>query len=372
MDVERTGKRLSVALTFAVGILSVITGIVYITYTPVIGPLEPYVPPAVRDMAGFTGALTGFVMMLGAYGLTRGYRVAWYTTTVLLPITALQGVIQSSPLSLPLIFLSLVSIPLLVINRKRFDAPIALSSSQIAAGITLIAVQVYGTVGAYSLRDQFAELDTILDAFYFTLVTASTVGYGDISATTQVARLFAMSVLLFGTASFAVAIGVLLGPVIEARLAASLGRARGQQLELLEGHVVVLGYGELTEPIISELVGRAQFVVVTRKSESASELSDRAVTVLNADPSDEAVLERAQVDDAAVAIAATNDDANDAFALLTARELSEDLRIVATATNSDNVSKLYRAGADVVLDPAHVGAQLLVDAAWVEQDHRAR
>jgi voltage-gated potassium channel len=76
---------------------------------------------------------------------------------------------------------------------------------------------VYGTVGACALRDDFEGVVTLLDAFYFAVVTMSTVGYGDMTPTSQVARLFGLSFLVVGTASFAVALGALLGPAIQAR-----------------------------------------------------------------------------------------------------------------------------------------------------------
>ena len=66
-------------------------------------------------------------------------------------------------------------------------------------------------MGAYALRDEFT-IETPVDAFYYTLATASTVGYGDVVPTSQVARLFGISVVLIGASSFAFALGTLLGP----------------------------------------------------------------------------------------------------------------------------------------------------------------
>ncbi|WP_248516054.1 NAD-binding protein [Salinarchaeum laminariae] len=365
-----TGKRFSVLLTTVVGVLSVLTGIANIAIgdVAVVGPLQPYVPAAVRLAAGFTGAITGFLMLLGAVGLRRGYRAAWALTIVLLPITAAQGLVQSNPLSVPLVLFSVLSIPMLVLSRHHFRSRVSLSTAQIAAAIALLSVQLYGTVGTYALRDEFTNVSTVLDAFYYTLVTASTVGYGDVTPTTQVARLFGMSVLLFGTATFAIALGTLLAPVLESRFAAALGRVRNRELGLLEDHVLVLGYGDLTEPIVDALTERdQQFAVITEDQHHVTELSDRGILAIQASPSDEAILERVRIADAAVAIAATDTDSADAFSVLTARQLEPDLRIVAAATNAENTAKLARAGADVVVDPAAIGGQLLVGAVEGDQ-----
>ena len=369
--IERSGlthARVAVAVTALVAVLSIVTGIANITATAFIGPLAEYVPPPIQRTAGFTGAMTGFLMLVSAYGLRRGLRVAWWSTLVLLPLTAIQGLVQSSPLSVPLVAVSVLAIPYLLATRRRFDRPISLSTSQIAAGLALVGAQAYGTIGTYAMREEFSEIETLLDAFYYTLVTASTVGYGDATPVTQEARLFGMSVLLVGTASFAVALGALLGPAVEARFASALGKMTETDLEMLDDHVLVLGYGELTEPILQELDGRVPFVVLTPDSARADRLADREILVLRSDPSDEESIERAGLDRAREVVVATNSDADDALAVLTVRQLRPDVRIVAAATDRENVGKLKRAGADTVISPATLGGRLLVQSALGRTD----
>jgi voltage-gated potassium channel len=146
----------------------------------------------------------------------------------------------------------------------------------------------------------------------------------------------------------------------------------GSQFELLEDHVVVLGYGDLTEPLVDELhENGVEFVVVTADTDRAAELRAREIDVYVGDPSDDEPLSAVRVPRARAVIAATNDDAEDAFAVLTARELNPGVRIVAAATVRDNVRKLRRAGADTVLSPAVIGGRLLVRSALGESDVEA-
>jgi voltage-gated potassium channel len=261
----------------------------------------------------------------------------------------------------PLVAASVVALPTLLYNRRRFEREFDPTPTQLAAVASLVGAQAYGTVGAYALRDQFTGVSSLTDAFYFTVVTGSTVGYGDITPQSEVARLFGVSVLLVNVAAFAVALGVLLTPAIEARLAHALGRMSETDLERLERHVIVLGYGDLTEPVLDEL--GAQRYLVVAPEERARALREQDVPVLPGDPSDEETLERAGVDRARAAVAATNDDAADALAILTARQLNPDLRIVAAATHRENVRKLERAGANTVISPASIGGRLLVRSA---------
>ncbi|MFB6152562.1 MAG: NAD-binding protein [Haloarculaceae archaeon] len=365
--------RAAVWLPTLVAVLSVVTGVANIS-AAITGPLSAYVSPAVQRAAGFTGALTGFLMLLSAGGMRRRLRVAWIATVVLLPVTALQGLVQSSDVSLPLVALSLLSLPTVLVNYDRFDRPLDLTTTQLSAAAALVGALVYGTAGTFALREQFDGVSTLLDAFYFTVVTASTVGYGEITPVHpqgQSARLFTLSVVVIGTTSFALGLGSLLGPAIEARLSQALGTMNDTDLELLEDHVVVLGYGDLTEPLLEELAAAADFVVVTPDSDQAVALRNRDVDVVTGDPSDEAPQQQAGVEHARAVVAATNDDAQDALAILTARELNPGVRIVAGATDRENTRKLRRAGADAVISPAVIGGHLLVASALDEADAEA-
>lgn len=367
-DRDWVGVRASILLTFAVAALSVATGIINISTTTVAGPLSPFIPPIVQRTVGFTGTLTGFLMLAGAFLLRGRYRLGWYWTMAMLPVTAVQGLLQASSYSYPLVALSLIALPVVALNRRTFDNDLDLTTTQIAATASLVAAQVYGTTGTYALQDEFQGVDSLTDAFYYTLVTGSTVGYGDIYAQTEQARLFAMSAILLSVASFAVALGVVLTPMIEARLSAALGRMTEQQLDTFENHVLVLGYGDLTEPILEELEDQARFVVITEDEGVTRRLTNRDVHVLTADPSDEEPLESAGIERARAVIAATNSDAEDALSILTARQLNPEIHIAVGVSQRENVSKLKRAGADTVISPAAIGGHLLVEAAMGKGD----
>lgn len=358
----------AVALTAVVGVISVVTGVVSLSYAPYVTPLATYIPDTVRSVVSLTGAFTGFAMILSAWGLSHCLRVAWYTSLTLLPMTALQGLAQSNVLSVPLVILSLIAVPGVAVSRSRFSRPLTFDQGQWAAVGALSSALLYGTVGSYALRDDFANVQTPLDALYYTVITVSTVGYGDAVPTTGLARTFAISFVVVGTASFAFALGSLVTPAIEARLSKALGRMTELQLETLEDHVVVLGYTGDTGPIAEELNDRSEFVVLTPDDDVASRLRDRGIMTVRANPSNEAALERARIGKARAVVAATNDDADDSLAVLTARQMNPEIRIVVSAADEENVHKLHRAGADTVISPASIVGDLLVESALTGED----
>ncbi|WP_299332848.1 NAD-binding protein [Haloplanus sp.] len=162
---------------------------------------------------------------------------------------------------------------------------------------------MYGTVGAYAMRENFVGVDTVTDAFYYIIVTGTTVGHGGATPTTQVTELFSPSVIVLGTGMFTVATGSLLVPVLESRISNAFGIITASELTLIEDHVLVLGHGDPTEPLMCELA-------------TATE-----VNVLTADPTDETALRDARIDSARGVVVATDDDARDALAVIDSRLL---------------------------------------------------
>ena len=359
----RARERLALVLVAGVGTLSLLTGVINLAPSVWATPLARYVPEVIQTAVALTGAFTGFAMLVTAWGLKRRLSVAWQSAVVLLPVTALQAVAQSSLLSLPLFVLSLAALPTTLASRRAFDREVSFTQTQWSGVGALLAVLLYGTIGSYLLREHFQNLNTPLDALYYTVVTASTVGYGDVTATSPLGRAFAVSVVVLGIAGFGLAAAALLVPAMENQLLRALGRMTQTELELLRDHLIVLGYSDLTEPILTELEDRVEVVVITEDDDTATRLADRGYDVFVADPTDESILERAQISEAAAVVAATDDDADDALAVLTVRQLDSDVRIVSAATERENVEKFKRAGADVVISPATIVGHLLVEAA---------
>lgn len=82
--------RTAVVLTFAVAVLSIFVGLFHISGLGVEGLLTGFIPDPIRRTVGFTGTITGFTMLGGAYALKNGYRIGSYATAVLLPLTEIQ------------------------------------------------------------------------------------------------------------------------------------------------------------------------------------------------------------------------------------------------------------------------------------------
>ncbi|SDQ55747.1 NAD-binding protein [Natronobacterium texcoconense] len=357
---EFSGSKTAVVLTGFVAVLTFVTGLSNLSQPDVTydGPLAALIPGE-PGVVQFTGVLLAFVLGALVIGLQRRKRLTWYLTLLVLPLVTVLPLTTLRPTDVPLLLSILVALPLLLVNRDAFDQRIQLSSLQIASLSSIVGVVLYGTVGSYALQDQFAGLETWGDSVYYVVVTIATVGYGDITPLTTEAKWFSLSVILFGTGAFTVAIGSLIVPAIEKRMATAFGNMTPSELSLLEDHVLVLGHSDITESLLDELETEADVVVVTRDVDDAAELNEREVNVLTDDPTHEETLHDARIDDASGVVVATRDDANDVLAVLAARTANPEIRIVAAANDRQHVGKLEQVGADEVISPMAIGGRLL-------------
>jgi len=358
-----------VQLVAVLSVLSIVTGVATLTGAAKINFIADQLPLSATESAGFTGSLTGFLLFLTSYGLRRRWRAAWYVSLFLVPTVTIQGVLQSSVFSTPLVLLSLVVFVTLLSKEGVFDRNVTLTDTQIAAGLALVGAQAYGTIGTYSLRNEFRGIDTLLDAFYFTIVTGSTVGYGDATPIPEsgFARLYALSVLIVSTATFAVALGTLLTPAIENRFTEALGMTDDAELDQLSDHIIIAGNDQLTAPIIDNLRGDCSLLVIS-DTDTPQNFTELDVLELHGSRTSNETFERARLDTARAVVIATEDDAEDIMTAITVRKQDDDIWIVAAATNNENIEKFRFVGANTIISPALVGGELLAESARTQQD----
>lgn len=355
-----SGAKATVGLISVIAILAFVSGLSILSQEEIAleGPMAPFIP-AVESVTRFGSVLVAFGFALVSFGLKRRKRLAWYVAAILLPFTALFPLLTLESTHIPLFVLTVVAFPLLILNREQFQEPLDLTPLQIASLASIVGVLAYGTIGSFAIQEQIVNLETWTDAFYFVLVTIATVGYGDMTPITTEAKWFSLSVIIFGVGAFTTAIGALIVPAIEKRMANAFGNMTPSSLALLEDHIIILGYSEMTEAVLAEIGDDVDVVVVTNDTEVASDLDDEEIDVLTADPTKVETLENAKVEFARGVVVATNDDARDVLAILATREVNPDVRIVAAAIESHNIEKFKQVGANHVVSPSLIGGQLL-------------
>ncbi|NGM67603.1 potassium transporter TrkA [Natronolimnobius sp. AArcel1] len=343
---------LAVVLVTAVAFVSIATGLAAMSTDPTFE--TGFHTPTLATATGFSGVLVGFALLGASWGMRRGFRVAYLAAIVLVVLAATHGIVQTRLLSIPLVVLSLVVTALLVRWRSEtpFTRSITLTESQIGAVLAVGSVVCYGTIGSYVLRADFEGVDSLIDGLYFTLVTASTVGYGDIHASTDAGRLFAISLVLLGPASVAAIAGSLIGPSLQSYFTRAGARATNAERPTNGEQFLLIGTSTPGNQLISSLSRQGALTVVTTDEGWATQLEADDIDVTVGDPTDDKVLEQATPTDLTAIVVAT-DAEETPYTVLAARRLDSTVRLIALVAR-ERRADIAELGADVTIDPAHV------------------
>jgi voltage-gated potassium channel len=206
---------------------------------------------------------------------------------------------------------------------------------------------------------------SLWDAVYMTVITVTTVGYREVHPMSRLGEAFTAALLMVGVATFLYTFTLLMARVVEGGLQQSwIRRRQSRMLDELAGHFIVCGFGRMGQIIAREFAReRTPFVLIERDPERLREAIDAGYMAVEADASSEAVLKRIRIDRARGFIAAVSTDAENVFAVLTARLLRPDLYIISRAETEDAKAKLVKAGADRVISPYHIGGVHLAQTA---------
>jgi voltage-gated potassium channel len=201
----------------------------------------------------------------------------------------------------------------------------------------------------------------LLDAIYYTTVTLSTTGYGDISPVSEQARTINAFVITPARIAFLV---LLIGTTLE--VLASQGRAQFRVAlwrRRVKEHIVVIGYGTKGRSAVDTLVNnghdREAVVVVDPTNVGLEEAHADGLAVVTGDATRREVLRRAGVDKATQVIITTNRDDTNVLAALTVRQLNPDAWIVAAVREQENVPLMRQSGADSVITSSDAVGRLL-------------
>ncbi len=205
-----------------------------------------------------------------------------------------------------------------------------------------------------------------VDIFYFTIVSLTTVGYGDIAPVTDAARL--LNALLLTPVRIFVWL-LFLGTAYELSLLRFRfdEEYRMRQLrERLDGHVIVCGFGVKGRAIVKELLAHGHephdIVVIDPVEDAIADAAAQGVVALRGDASTEKLLRAAVVEKAAYVLAAPDRDDACVLICLTVRSLVPTVQLIASAREEENIKLLYRAGANVVVSPSVSGGRLMAAA----------
>ena len=199
------------------------------------------------------------------------------------------------------------------------------------------------------------------DAFYFTITTMLTVGFGDFTPTTTISKVIAMIVVIGGVSAGFTALQSIFDLFITRDIRHELGLP--ERRTKMKNHIIVCGYGNVGQRIYEQLKGKNEgFLFIESDPQKVADLVERRVSVINGDAGDEDVLTRANVKEAKTLIL-TLHDSNNIIVAIMAKILNPNIFIVSEVEDMRNVTVLKKAGADEVIHCHEMGARAMVSKA---------
>lgn len=226
----------------------------------------------------------------------------------------------------------------------------------------LLVIVIGGTLGYYLIEGW-----SVLDSLYMTIITLTTVGFGELYPLSPTGRAFTILMIAGGLSIVGFISSALVNSLASGELRERfLSRRRKRMLEQLQNHDIVCGFGRMGQHVCNELVQQNKpFVIIDRDLDKVTQAAEMGYTVLHGDATTEETLVKAGIHRARGLFAVINSDASNVFTVLTARALEPNLVIVARVNQNETISKLKRAGANEVISPYLIGGRRMVH--YVEQ-----
>lgn len=216
-----------------------------------------------------------------------------------------------------------------------------------------------------SFKDNHDGQMSFADVIYFTMISATTTGYGDIVPITERARLFDALIVTPVRIFFLL---ILAGTAYTFIIKRTWNRWVMQRIQkTLTDHVVVAGYGVTGREAVDELIARGTrpgaIVVVDVDEDALAEAEALGCAVLSGDATRDATLEALRVVKASFLIISAGRDDTSILICLTARHLAPELSIAVLVKNEDNELPARAAGANTVINPVSFAGLLLAGSA---------
>ena len=213
---------------------------------------------------------------------------------------------------------------------------------------------IFGTLGNMLLLKV-----SLVDALYMTVITISTVGFGEVGTTSDLSELFSVLMIFLGVGVVGYAFTTVVAMLVEGRLVDLWkGSKMDKKISALDEHYIICGSGELADVIIEKFTKEGlDFLVITDDRADLDDYSHNNVLVIEGQATEEEVLEKAGITKAKGLIAALPSEVDNIVTVLTARNLNKDIYIIANSTSKSGSQKLMKVGANKTMSAIEISGK---------------
>ncbi|MCK5822789.1 MAG: potassium channel protein [Bacteroidales bacterium] len=219
----------------------------------------------------------------------------------------------------------------------------------------LFLILIIGTIGFVAI-----EHYSFIDAFYMTIITMSTVGFGTLHPLSITGKFFTVFLIIFSFGIFAFVASEIAKYIISGKLQDYVKtHNKYKRIEKLSNHIIVCGFDRNGKQVVNELIKYKEKLVIIEKNEQIIKDLHKSShrLFLEGDASEDEVLIKAGIKTAKALITTLPNDATNLFVVLSARQLNKKLTIISRASSETSFSKLKQAGANNVIMPDLIGGE---------------
>ncbi len=196
-----------------------------------------------------------------------------------------------------------------------------------------------------------------IDAIYMTVITITTVGFGEVQPLDDFSKIFTVFLILASVIIVGFAISIITEFILSKNNIEELKRKRMQKkIDGLTNHIIICGYGRNGKQAATKLLAyKKPFVVIEKNKEIAEKYMSEDIPFIVGNANEDEILRQAGIDRAKTLISALPNDADNLFVVLSARQINTNLCIISRASQETSYEKLKLAGANNVILPDKIG-----------------
>ena len=198
-----------------------------------------------------------------------------------------------------------------------------------------------------------------IDALYMTVITISTVGFGEVGTTSNLSEIFSIFMIFLGVGIVGYAFTTVVAMFVEGKVSDLWkGSKMDKKIAALNNHYIICGSGELAEVIIKKFINeKLDFVVISDRREDLEDFTHHDILVVEGQSTEESVLEHAGIERAKGLIATLDSEVDNIVTVLTARNLNKNIYIISNALTKSGSEKLLKVGADKTLSAVEISGK---------------
>ena len=225
--------------------------------------------------------------------------------------------------------------------------------SKLNIAILLLSILILSGIVGFKIISGFSWIDSI----YMTIITITTVGFGEVQPLDNQSKLFTVGLILTSAVTVGYALKVITEYLISKNDINELKQKKMQKtIDNLSGHIIICGYGRNGKQAAKKLKAhKRNFVVIEKSEQIIQKIKGDNLNCIFGDANEDNILINAGIDRASCLISALPNDSENVFVVLSARQINPNIRIISRASDETSYSKLKLAGANNVILPDQIG-----------------